>query len=49
MKALNLADFDLKEGIEHYFRLAVSPILSCMAKADGSLLWVAPLWITSIQ
>jgi hypothetical protein len=24
MIALNLADFDLKEGIEHYFRLAVS-------------------------
>jgi hypothetical protein len=22
--ALNLADLDLKEGIEHYFRLAVS-------------------------
>jgi hypothetical protein len=27
MIALNLADFDLTEGIEHYFRLAVSVIL----------------------
>jgi hypothetical protein len=49
MIALDLADFDLKEGIEHYFRLAVSPILSCMAKAHGSLLWVVLRWITSIQ
>lgn len=24
MSALNLTDFDLTEGIEHYFRLAVS-------------------------
>jgi len=28
MIALNLTDFDLKEGIEHYFRLAVSLTLN---------------------
>jgi hypothetical protein len=29
MIALNLADFDLKEGIDHYFRLAVSATMYC--------------------
>ena len=40
MIALNLADFDLTEGIEHYFRLAVSLILGQWARADDSLYWV---------
>jgi hypothetical protein len=40
MIALNLADFDLTEGIEHYFRLAVSVILYRGGRADDSSSWV---------
>lgn len=32
MIALNLTDFDLTEGIEHYFRLAVSFTFELMSR-----------------
>jgi hypothetical protein len=43
MSALNLADLDLTEGMEHYFRLAVSVILY----RGGGLMIVCLGWYCS--